>query len=315
MKILIVANHNKGYYAPFVTEQADALRKRGVEIDYFSVTGKGVIGYLKNRKPLIQKIREFQPDIIHAHYGLCGLLANLQRGVPTVTTYHGSDITNDKIFQLSKLSIRLSAYNIFVSQKNMTRAKSTKPALVIPCGVNMWQFTPRNRDESRAHFGFSASDKLVLFAGAFDNAVKNTPLARQAIGRLQGDVRLIELRGYSREQVADLVNCADAVLMTSFSEGSPQIIKEAMACNRPLVSTDVGDVEWVVGNAEGCYITSYDPYDCATQIEKAIRFSIQHHHTNGRSRITELGLDNCDIALKLLYLYDAILSSKTDDTL
>ena len=92
MRVLIVANHNKGYFVPFIVEQVNALKQLGIEVEYFAVHGKGIRGYLSNRSSLIAKIRDYHPDLIHAHYGLSGLLANLQRKVPVVTTYHGSDI-------------------------------------------------------------------------------------------------------------------------------------------------------------------------------------------------------------------------------
>jgi teichuronic acid biosynthesis glycosyltransferase TuaC len=102
MKVLIVASYNYGKYSPFVSEQAGL----NIQIDYFPVKGKGVFGYLKNRKGLLFKIEEYHPDIIHAHYGLSGLLANLQREVPVVTTFHGSDIHSGGIWLLlSKMHV------------------------------------------------------------------------------------------------------------------------------------------------------------------------------------------------------------------
>lgn len=86
MKVLIVASNNRhSNFAPFIVEQADAIKRMGHEVDFFGINGKGLLGYAKNRKLLIRKIKEFNPDIIHAHYGLSGLLANMQRSVPVVT--------------------------------------------------------------------------------------------------------------------------------------------------------------------------------------------------------------------------------------
>ena len=78
------------------------------------------------------------------------------------------------------------------------------------------------------------------------------------------------------------------MILTSFSEGSPQIIKESMACNCPIVSTDVGDVRDVIGETEGCYICSYDPKDVADKIKLALTYSEEKGRTNGRKRIIEL---------------------------
>ena len=117
MKILIVASYNKNKFAPFIVEQAEALKRVGCEIDYFGVVGKGIKGYLSAFSVLRKKIKSFKPDVIHAHYGLSGLLANLQRKVSVVTTYHGSDINLPNVLRISKIAMILSAWNIFVSQK------------------------------------------------------------------------------------------------------------------------------------------------------------------------------------------------------
>ena len=97
MRILVIASFNKRSFAPFVVEQAEALRALGAEVNFFGLQGKGIRGYLKNLPLLKKKIWEFRPNVVHAHYGLSGLLANLQRFVPVVTTYHGSDINEKKV--------------------------------------------------------------------------------------------------------------------------------------------------------------------------------------------------------------------------
>lgn len=96
------------------------MSKLGIETSFFTIKDKGWKGYLKNRKLLIKRIQEYKPDIVHAHYGLSGLLAPPCK-VPVVTTYHGSDINHNAVYRL-KWSIRLSAYNIFVSKKNYDKA-------------------------------------------------------------------------------------------------------------------------------------------------------------------------------------------------
>ena len=91
MKILVVEsiNNNGGQLTPFITEQAEALVAAGCEVVYFGVKGKGVKGYLRCLRDLRFKIDKWKPDVVHAHFGLCGLLACLQRKVPVVTTFHG----------------------------------------------------------------------------------------------------------------------------------------------------------------------------------------------------------------------------------
>lgn len=300
MKVLIVASYNKGYFAPFILEQAEALRDVGCDIDIFGVTGKGVKGYLKSLPALKSRIKEFGPDIVHAHYGLCGLLANMQRRVSVVTTYHGSDINEKSVLPFSRIAMLLSAHNIFVSQKNIDIAGVRRKSSLIPCGINLPVIIPK--DQARKELGFKPDLKYVLFAGAFDNHVKNYPLAKAAMD-LVPDAVLVELKGYDRAGVTRLMCATDAILMTSFSEGSPQVIKEAMACGLPVVSVDVGDVAELTSLVYGCFVCDREPSVLAKNIEKAIGFGM----TEGLNRIIERGLSNDRVAQKILDIYKAII--------
>ena len=154
----------------------------------------------------------------------------------------------------------------------------------------------------------NAGVKHVLFAGAFNNAVKDPELAKAVINELiiQGvKVELIELKGYNRNQVNALMYNCDALLMTSKTEGSPQVIKEAMACGCPIVSVDVGDVAERVSGVEGCYVVpTRDPKDIAEALQKALAFQGK---TNGRQRIIEMGLSNEQVAKRLIAIYQSLV--------
>lgn len=290
---------------PFIIEQVESIKRLGVETDYYGVHGKGISGYLSNRNSLKLKIREYCPDLIHAHYGLSGLLANLQRTVPVVTTYHGSDVhALGKNLFFSRAAMWLSAYNIFVSDKlQMLSGYHGSKQRVIPCGVDTTAIFPVERSEARKRLGWEADGKYVLFAGAFDNNVKNFQLAKEATTNIP-DVQLMELRGYNREQVNLAMNAANCLLMTSLREGSPQVIKEAMTCGTPIVSVNVGDVKDKISGVTGCFITSYDAHDVADGIKKALAFAGK---TNGQQRILELGLTNELIAKEILNIYKNIV--------
>lgn len=302
MKILILCSKNSGRIAPFITDQVEALQKAGVVCEYFTVEGKGVKGYLRNFIPMMCKIREFQPDIIHAHYGLSGLLANLQRKVPVVTTYHGSDINNPKVLRYSKVSIILSAWNIFVSHRNIEHSRVKGKFSLIPCGVDTDIFRPIERKPVREKLEFRESDHIVVFAGAFDNPVKNPELAKEAVAKVPG-ARLMEMKGYSRVQVAELMNAADVCLMTSHSEGSPQFIKEAMACGCPIVSVDVGDVAEILEGVEGCRIADKNAMDVALKIEQVL---IENRRTNGYEKIKNSGYEAAVVTERIKNVYQNI---------
>ncbi len=303
MKVLFVCRQKSGKIAPFIVEQVDSIARLGVKTDFFTIQQKGIKGYLKSRKAFLQKINNFQPDIIHAHYGLTGLFANLQRKIPVVTTYHGSDINNNKAFFFSKISIFFSKFNIFVSNKNKKKARAKSNSSLIPCGVNTELFQPKDRVECRKILGLDENTKYVLFSSSFDNQVKNPKLAKQVIRKLQ-NVKLLELKGYDRKQVALLMNAVDCVLMTSFTEGSPQFIKEAMACNCPIVSVNVGDVEEVVSDTVNCFVC--DGYN-EDSLSKKIKVILKSEpKTNGQDRIKELELSSLQIAKKIKDVYTRI---------
>lgn len=302
MRILIVASYNKNRFAPFIVEQAEALKKQQCEIAWFGLQGKGLMGYLRNLSALKKKIGEVQPDVVHAHYGLSGLLANLQRRVPVVTTYHGSDINERKALVFSKLSMRMSEWNIFVSRKTMEIAKPRKKYSLLPCGIVLSDLQLTERGEARSQMNLSFDKKYVLFAGAFDNTVKNAGLAKDVVSALQNDhVKLLELKDYSRDEVTLLMCAANALIMTSYTEGSPQVIKEAMSCGCPIVSVDVGDVKERVEGVEGCYVAkTREPNELADLLREALRFDGK---TKGRGKIVSDRLDNRQVAEELLTIY------------
>ena len=353
-KILIIASDKGGKFVPFIEEQIVALQQAGVEIIRYGVTGKGITGYLRELPALRRFIRAERPDIIHAHYGLCGLLANLQRRVPVVTTYHGSDINVPSVLRFSKIAIRLSAWNIFVSARSASLAMGNgqwaidneinrqspianclkKRSTLLPCGVNIpkpWselqnQLIGKLTLNQWVQGVLSKEMKNILFAGAFDNSVKDPDLAKKAIalcnlaiGNRQwveginsqspianSPINLIELKGYNRDQVNALMYNCDALLMTSKTEGSPQVIKEAMACGCPIVSVDVGDVAERTSGVEGCYVISTrEPKDIAQAIQQSIAYKGK---TNGRDKVIEMGLSNEQIAERLVEVYNQLLA-------
>ena len=306
MRILVVASYNKGRFAPFIQEQVDALKKQGCEIDFYGLQGKGLQGYLKNLPHLKQKMDAFRPNVIHAHYGLSGLFANLQRRVPVVTTYHGSDINDKKALPFSRMALCLSTWNIFVSRKTLEIAKPKKKYTLLPCGIDLTDLQLTEKIEARKKMKLYPEKKYILFSGAFDNTVKNASLAKEAVTQLQDNrVELLELKGYTRDEVTLLMCASDVFLMTSHMEGSPQVIKEAMACGCPIVSVDVGDVKERVEGVEGCFIAdTRNPKELADLIKKAMIFG---NKTKGRERIVVDGLDNVMIAGKLTGLYNGII--------
>lgn len=311
MKVLYVVSGNKKDLSPFFLSQYNSLKPYLAKTNVYPIKGNGILGYLKNLSALRNKIRNFKPDLIHAHYGFSGLLSSLQLSVPVVTTFHGSDINNKINMKWSFLASILSKRNIFVNPMLLEKIKVVaKKSEIIPCGVNMSNFSPKNKSIARSKLGLKENMNYVLFSSSFNNPVKNYPLAKEAINKLNGGIKLIELKNYKVSEVNLLMNAVDLLLVTSTSETGPLVVKEAMSCNCPVVCTDVGDVKWIFGDLPGHFITSFDSNDIADKVSYALDFSKNQISTNGRNRIIDLGLDSETIANKIYTLYKSILKKK-----
>ncbi len=314
MRVLVVCSGNfpdpeKNFSInqAFIHDQLSALNKyQNVEFDIFLIKGKGIWGYLSNIRKVGRKIRNGNYDLVHAHFCLSGLISVIASHIPVVVTFHGSDINNRLLNVISSITSLLAGHAIFVSDRMFRKVHvKAKRSSVIPCGVDFGLFYPESKEECMKIERMDSRFRYVLFSSAFNIRVKNVMLAQQAISLTGSSVRLIELKNRSRDQVRTLINACDAVLMTSFTEGSPQIIKEAMACNCPIVSTDVGDVQDVIGNTAGCFICSYEPADLADKLRQALAFG---KRTTGRERIGHL--DNRIIAGKVYNFYLEVLNGK-----
>jgi glycosyltransferase involved in cell wall biosynthesis len=179
---------------------------------------------------------------------------------------------------------------------------------IVPNGVNFTQFCPLARNEARTALGWDQERYYVLFGNNPDIAVKNYPLAKATIERLRAhgiEAELVVANGLPHDTVGLYMNASNALLLTSFAEGSPNVVKEAMACNIPVVSTNVGDVAEVIGRTEGCSVCPLDPDALASGLEKAL-----HHtgRTTGRADIQHLNSET--IAQRIITIYQKAIGSE-----
>lgn len=312
MKVLIVCNKylkDKNFSIQnnwaFIYEQSESLKKIGVDIDIFMTEGKGIVGYLRNVKSLNHKIRSDNYDLVHAHYGICGFIAILQRRCPVIISFIGSDINLKTHRIISKIAMRFSAYNIFVERNLAEKVKAKKNFSIIPFGVDLNTFYFKDKLECRKKLNLDANANIALFPSSASRKVKNFALAKKAIERVGGIIIVQMGCGYTRKEVNILYNACDFLIMTSLSEGSPQVVKEAMACNCPIVSTDVGDVKNVIENVRGCYLTTFDPNDIADKIRRVITLK---NRTNGRKKIEHLDLNIIAETLMKIYKENTCMS-------
>lgn len=309
MKLLIVhsgnavAGNSEKY--TFVREQGEALRALGIDVAYFAVVGKGAKGYLRNYRRLQEAITEHQPDIIHAHFGLCGALCVLQTKVPVVITCHNGETLTWYGNIISSLAVQRARYTICVAQHIYDKLYlKPKHYAIKPCGIEISEII--DKTTAQEAMGLSNDKINIFFGGSFSNLRKNVALANAALDILKNDaINLIEMKGFTREQVTLLYNACDMLLLPTLSEGSPQVLKEAMAYNCPVVATDVADIAYLLDGVSNSYVTSFDPQDVADKINNVIH---TNQRTNGRERILQLGLVNADVAKFIQAIYQDILS-------
>lgn len=311
MRVLLIGKYKKQFsknLLPFIIEQGEAISKCGVEVDYFAVKGKGLLSYFTQRKSLMQKIKEFQPELIHAHYGLSGITAVLQSKVPVVTTFHNGETLSFSANILSSLFSLRTKFMVYVAQHiyDLAYLKRKKNYVILPCGIDLHECDITDKEIARKELGFLPVKKYILFGGGFDNLRKNYPLLKASIDLLKrDDIEVLEMKGLSRLQISKILSACDLFALPTKSEGSPQALKEAMASNCPIIATDVADIKHLLGDLEGHYLCSFEPKDVADKVEKALAFNSR---TRGRERIIELGLTNDIVAKKLIEIYKNILS-------
>jgi glycosyltransferase involved in cell wall biosynthesis len=306
MKILFVCSGNsEGEPKTIVKNQGHSLAKLGIEIEYFTINDKGVYGYLQNRKKLkiLLGLKKF--NIIHAHYSLSGFISSLAGAKPIVVSLMGSDVYS--IFPWNKL-IKLFYWfywdAVIVKSQEMKNQINLQNCTVIPNGVDITKFKPEDRTQAKIKLGFSLNKKYILFLSDPNRREKNYLLAKQAVDKLnEPQVELLIVNGIENDLIPQYLNAGDVLLLTSIWEGSVNVVKEAMACNISVVSTDVGDVSHNLRNLSGYYITSFDKDDIANKLNLALNYN---KPLNGRQRIIELGLDSESIAKILITLYQSL---------
>lgn len=309
MKVLFVSSGNNVYgLSPIISNQGESLKRKNIDLDYFTIKGKGISGYLKNYS-LLRKSLSSKYDIVHSHFFLSSVLASLTKKKPLVVSLMGSDVYNNAVWRFAIKIFNLLFWNALIVKTSAMKEKlNLQNAFIIPNGVNLKIFYPINKIEARKKLNLQIDKKYILFGSNPERSEKNYALISKGLPELKNyNVDILSLFNQPKEKIVLYLNAADMLVLTSFYEGSPNIIKEAMACNCPIVSTDVGDVKWIIGNVKGCFISSFDIQDFVSKIELALEFIEKNGRTNGRERIIELGLDDETIADKIIEIYNEVL--------
>ena len=323
MKVLFVYSYKSqfstGGMSPFLASQYDSLKALGVTVERFPIKKKGIPGYMASIWSLRRFLRSCPVQIVHAHYGLCGIVASLAaKKEKVVVSFMGDDLVgsvgdNGSYTRLGHWLARLNRYfarrrydwNITKSSRLRRLLEGTDCVSVIPNGVDAAVFAPAPRDQARQRLGLDPARKLVIFVSHPHRPEKNFTLAADAMALLdRDDVDLLPVYSVPHHRLVDYYNAADVLVLTSFHEGSPNVVKEAMACNLPVVSVDVGDVVDVVGATAGCYVCKRDAAAVALNLGLALDGG---GRTGGRVDLERKGLFLESVAERLLTLYRDIL--------
>ncbi|WP_020601240.1 glycosyltransferase [Spirosoma panaciterrae] len=305
MKVLFVSSGNKkDGISPIILNQGEAIRREGVDIDYFTVAGKGWWGYISHWLPLINVLRHNQYDLIHAHYSLCGFLATLAAptGIPIIVSLMGTFRKNTGKYYLVRFLAKYRWQEVIVKSERMRGQIGLFTAHLIPNGVEIEKFNlPLSRVQLREELGLAKDRKIVIFVSDPERIEKNFPLCRASIDAInRSDIDLIPVFNKPHEEVVKYMLAANVLMLTSLSEGSPNVIKEAMAANCPIVCTNVGDVAYLLSGLKGAFIsTKFDENELSTLVERALLIN----NTEGLKRIKYLQIDSISIAKKIVGLY------------
>jgi glycosyltransferase involved in cell wall biosynthesis len=307
MKVLFVTSGNRfNGINPAVKAQADSLTEFDVSIDFFLIIGKGLTGYIKTIFRLRKYLRlNHKYDIIHAHYSFSGFLAALAGAKPLVVSLMGSDIKH--LWNICFIIIfrHISWDDIIVKSERMKKALGLKDINIIPNGVDLNLFYPVEKDLAIEKLNWDKSKYHILFGANPSRPEKNYKLLEAAISRINNhNIEIHTLINVSHHMVKYYLNASNIVTLPSLWEGSPNLIKEAMACNCPIVATDVGDIYWIIEGIDGCFISSGKIGDYAEKLELALSFSVKEGKTNGSDRIKKLEIDSLSISKRVMEVYN-----------
>lgn len=300
--------------------QIRSLRALGVEIGVCEVTGKRKLKYVQAAPRFWDAVPEY--DLVHAHFGHCGWLARSQFRKPLVVSFMGSDLLGTpkeggRIPWLSRMVVQANkrlarlVNAVIVKSDEMARVIAPITPRVIPNGVDLELFRPMDCAEARAALGLDPRRRYILFPGDPLNPRKAYPVAKAAVElaaqRTGQPLELLPLYPTPAERVPLVMNACDAQLLTSYAEGSPNVVKEAMACNLPVVAVDTGDVASLLAEVEGCLICRREPEDLADGLIAVLAWDSR---TNGRQVLQQKGLDLASVAQRIYAVYTDVLNGK-----
>lgn len=318
-------DEQRPWHGSFVHSQAISLQQQGVELDVVYIEGyRDRKEYARAVRRVNDQLRENAYDLVHAHYGWCGLVARLQTRAPLVISYCGDDLLGTPIgdgpgrySRASLILARTFAQLAYVVQATITKSKAMEEKLpircrarnhVIPNGVDLSVFAPIDEAAARRRLGWSEHRPNVLFVGDPEIPRKNVELAREVCAELARRGRPVELRmawNIAPGEMPVWMSAANVLLFPSLSEGSPNTIKEAMASQLPIVSGPVGDVRERLDGVPGTFVVEHDVDAMA---DATLRALAAGRAPSARQAIEDLRLER--VADRVLAVYNAVSAGR-----
>ncbi|UFW53825.1 glycosyltransferase [Bradyrhizobium arachidis] len=291
----------------FVCHQVEQLRRFGHTVDVIDILGsQSKMNYLRCALDVMRMTRAVAYDVVHAHYGYSAYPAMFRSKAPLVITLHGTDVLGSAFERLCTHAVSHFADAIIVVSEGL---RKRIPGIVIPCGVDLGVFRPYDRDKARARLQWPTDKYIVLFP--FDPArrEKRYDLARASVERLvqEGvDAELMTVFNMANGEMPWCYSAADAMLLCSDREGSPTSIKEALACNLPVVATKVGDVGELLSGIAGTRICPPDVGTIARNLREVFDWS---RSSEFRGRAAMARYDQVVTVEKIVEVYADVLSN------
>ena len=323
MRVLMVTcewpDEHSPHHVPFIVRQVNFLRRAGVEIDVFSFRGaRNPLNYLRAWRAARRKLRSGTYDLIHAQWGQSAPTV-LPTRLPLVVTFRGGEgegiVGDDGRYTVSGEILRLVSWyvarradELVVVSAHMREYLPDRRTHVIPSGLDFSRWPLMPQDEARRQLGLPQGNRLVLFAGNPEEARKRYELAAQVVAKLPADVaaELVVAWRVPHDRIPLYMNACDALLFVSMYEGSPNVVKEALACNLPIVSVVVGDVAERLSAVAGCTVCdTSDPDRLAIALAEVLR---RGRRTEGRTAVLEL--DEELLAQRMIEIYQLAVDGR-----
>src|SRR4051794_25429303 len=303
--------------AVFIARQVEFLRREGIEVELFPFKGaRQARNYAKAWWEVHRRLNSGSYDLVHAQFGQSGLTA-LPKRIPLVVTFRGDDLEgiigeNGRyvpagwvLRSVSRLVARKADAAIVVSEHMKRYLPSSVGAHVLPSGIDLELFRPEPQDEARRRLRLPSDQRLVLFVGNPALARKRFALAQAAVHLVDRTIptRLIAGWELPHQEIAALMSACDALICTSMQEGSPNAVKEALACNLPVVSVRVGDVAQRLAGVDGCELCTDSGVE--TLASALGRVLLRGRRIEGRAAVH--ALDERLLTRQLIGIYQSVL--------